>query len=134
MITPESDNYGFAKWVKDNEEELLKLGSGRHFGEWWGKGIQRGYGMDRKVFSLFNTSKWNKDNVPSCCSVVPVLYSGIFDMAKINECMFNLLAFGSYAASGFAKPEGIVIYHTAANVYFKKTLENDEKPKGQIDG
>src|SRR5262245_45580571 len=33
------DNFGFAKWVKDNAEELIKLGPGRHFGEWWGKGI-----------------------------------------------------------------------------------------------
>jgi hypothetical protein len=27
--------------------------------------------------------------------------------------------------------EGIVIYHTAGNLYFKKTIENDEKYKGK---
>lgn len=41
-ITPEDDNYGFAKWVRANAEELKLLGPGRHFGEWWGNGIQRG--------------------------------------------------------------------------------------------
>jgi hypothetical protein len=41
-ITPESDNYGFAKWVHENEDELRTgLGPGFHYGEWWGKGIQK---------------------------------------------------------------------------------------------
>jgi hypothetical protein len=29
-------------------------------------------------------------------------------------------------------PEGIVIYHTAANICFKKTIENDETPKSKV--
>lgn len=28
------------------------------------------------------------------------------------------------------KPEGIVIFHTAARQMFKVTIENDESPKG----
>ena len=32
-ITPENDNYGFAKWCLDNKDELMLLGEGRHFGE-----------------------------------------------------------------------------------------------------
>lgn len=31
-ITPEDDNYGFAKWVAANRDELIKLGPGRHYG------------------------------------------------------------------------------------------------------
>lgn len=31
-ITPESDNYGFARWAYANKEELLKLGPGRNGG------------------------------------------------------------------------------------------------------
>src|SRR5436305_1822690 len=55
-ITPENDNFGFAKWVEANKSELMKLGVGHHFGEWWGSGIQRGYGLTKgeKRFSLFN--------------------------------------------------------------------------------
>ena len=41
IITPTDDNHGFAKWVESNKEELLKLGVGYHFGEWYGCGIQR---------------------------------------------------------------------------------------------
>lgn len=133
-ITPQDDNYGFAQWVFENKEELLKLGPGRHFGEWWGKGIQRNYGIDKKVFSLFNVGIWNKDNIPSCCSVVPVLYNGYFNTKYIEGCILHLQQEGSRAAPGFMKPEGVIIYHTAANIYFKKTLEKDEKPKGQKDG
>ena len=51
-ITPTNDNYGFAKWAERNREELMKLGPGHHFGEWWGNGIQRAYGLKEKKFSL----------------------------------------------------------------------------------
>lgn len=57
-ITPEADNFGFAKWVADNAEELRRLGPGYHYGEWWGAGIQRRYGLTEKRFSLFNVSRW----------------------------------------------------------------------------
>src|SRR4051812_18847464 len=52
-ITPgkSTDNAGFAAWAMDHLDELFKLGPGHHFGEWWGKGINSGYGMDRKIFS-----------------------------------------------------------------------------------
>ena len=77
------DNYGFAKWVKANAEELLKLGESRHFGEWYGNGIQRKYGLDEKRFALFNVKKWSDDDIrPKCCEVVPILYEGMFDTAK----------------------------------------------------
>ena len=57
-ITPQDDNHGFAAWVEAHREELLTLGPGRHFGEWWGSGIQRGYGLKEKRFSLFNARRW----------------------------------------------------------------------------
>lgn len=136
------DNFGFAKWVRENSAELVKLGIGRHFGEWWGQGIQRGYGQDSKKFSLFNTSRWK-----TCCSeapdrtalpavaglgVVPELYRGSFDEYEIRECLANLHLGGSVAAPGFMDPEGIITYHTAAGVGFKTTLKHDEVPKGQV--
>jgi hypothetical protein len=37
---------------------------------------------------------------------------------------------GSKAAPGFMKPEGIVAFHVAGNIAFKKTIEKDEEPKG----
>lgn len=150
-ITPEDDNYGFARWATENKEELMGLGKGFHYGEWWGQGIQRKYGMDRKVFSLFNIYRWaeagselreykSKDQkipskfqkyAPSCCLVVPILYEGDFNTNMINETLFNLKMNGSVASKGFKNPEGIVIYHKAANIYFKKTIEKDEEWKGK---
>lgn len=61
LITPEKDNAGFAAWVAAHEDALREgLGPGVHFGEWWGSGIQRGYGLPQgeKRFSLFNTGRW----------------------------------------------------------------------------
>lgn len=131
-ITPEKDNFGFAAWAYDNKEELLKLGPGKHFGEWWGQGIQRKYGLNEKRFSLFNTSRWNDPSVrPSCCHVVPVLYTGLFDTNFINSTLVMLKVVGSAAAPGFMNPEGIVIYHSQGNVYFKKTISKDEEYKGK---
>lgn len=131
-ITPEDDNFGFAAWVRDAATELVKLGPGRHYGEWWGRGIQRGYGLQERRFSLFNTFRWLDDSVrPSCCHVVPVLWQGEFDTNIIEYHLWNLEE-GSKAAPGFMNPEGIVVWHTAANIGFKKTLDNDAIPKSKV--
>ena len=132
-ITPGDDNFGFAKWCKENEEELLKLGPGHHFGEWYGKGIQRGYGLDHKRFALFNTHRWgNNPDLPSCVSVVPVLYTGPFNTVVVDSMISALREHGSYAAEGFKKPEGIITFHTAANIGFKTTIEKDDTPKSLV--
>jgi hypothetical protein len=139
IITPEEDNYGFARWVHENAEPLASLlGPGRHFGEWWGQGIQRKYGLTEKRFSLFNTHRWGflADDDPDDpalpgLSVVPVLYVGPFDQDWISDSLDDLRNFGSKAAPGFMDPEGIIIWHDAARVLFKVTLKNDEAPKGQ---
>lgn len=134
-ITPEDDNYGFSGWAHDNKEELLKLGVGRHYGEWWGRKIQRGYGLTERRFSLFNTTLWSDSSVrPSCCSVVPVLYEGLFSTVAVESCIGNLRLFGSIAAPGFMRPEGVVCWHLHGNFGLKKTLEKDEEPKGEKNG
>lgn len=130
-LTIDNDNFGFANWVKANAEELIQLGPGLHFGEWWGQGIQRGYGLKEKRFSLFNVHKW-ADNHPVCCHCVPVLYEGTFDTDLINAEVKYLFSNGSHAAPGFMKPEGIIIFHTAGNNLFKVTCEKDEKHKGEL--
>ena len=152
-ITPEDDNFGFAAWVKAHEEELRTLGPGHHFGEWWGQGIQRNYGLTEKRFSLFNVTRWclhgQKPGIwklgprgeeyfqkplPPCCGLVPVLYRGVFDTQAVRCALNDLQSGGSAAAPGFMKPEGVVVFHTAANVMFKATLENDGLPKSLVKG
>lgn len=128
-ITPSNDNHGFAKWAYENKEELMQLGVGHHSGEWWGKDIQRNYGLNEKRFSLFNTRRWNKQNVPSICSVVPVLYIGPFSHEAVNDALEDLEINGSKAAPGYMKPEGVIIYHTAGNICFKKTIAGDDEGK-----
>lgn len=136
------DNFGFAKWAQENSAELFKLGPGTHFGEWWGSGIQRGYGLSEKRFSLFAAHRWQQVNAaqraghavatpfPTCCDVVPVLAVGTFTTELVEAVCERLRVFGSEAAPGFMQPEGVVVFHTAAGVAFKKALDNDGKPKG----
>lgn len=132
-ITPENDNHGFARWAHENYDSLVRLGPGRHYGEWWGSGIQRSYGLKEKRFSLFNTSRWGEQR-PTCCQVVPIIYQGPFSEAAIMAALEELKTKGSLAAPGFMRPEGIVVFHTAANFCFKKTLEKDEEWKGKNGG
>lgn len=149
-IVPAADNAGFAAWVKAHADALWALGPGRHFGEWWGSGIQRGYGLPKgeKRWSLFNTGRWveswkgtegdktrgplgeKQEYAPECCHVVPVLYTGLFTTDMVVSALALLEERGSSAAPGFMRPEGVVIYHEAARVMFKKTLLKDEEPKG----
>lgn len=132
-ITPEQDNHGFARWVEENARELHKLGPGRHFGEWWGGSIQKRYGQfaPTKRFSLFNVSRWDSEARPACCDVVPTLYRGVFSEDQIAASLAKLACDGSVAAPGCMKPEGIIVFHTAANSGFKVTLENDGEWKGR---
>lgn len=135
-----TDNFGFAAWVKEHAEELFALGKGRHFGEWWGAGIQRKYNQKVRRFSLFNTSRWlypgavrtdeKQIYIPPCCDIVPVIYTGMFNTTTVSDMLKLLHENGSWAAPGFMNPEGVVIYHAAANFCFKKTLLKDEAPKG----
>lgn len=150
-ITPGDDNFGFAKWATDNKEELLKLGPGRHFGEWWGRGIQRNYGLSYRRFSLFNVSRWcphgevpkaiptadprtikMQDMLPACCHLVPVLRCGVNLTTIADSALYELFQRGSLAAPGFMRPEGIVVFHVAGNVGFKMTLDNDGVPKSSL--
>jgi hypothetical protein len=131
-ITPgkTTDNYGFAAWCKENADELFKLGEGQHFGEWYGQGIQRNYGLDHKRFALFNTARWGEHNpnTPKCCEVVPVLYQG--PMVDTQQFIDYLRTTGSEAVYDYMNPEGIIVYHTASKQNFKVLIENDQLPKG----
>lgn len=150
-ITPDNDNFGFSAWAHDNKDELMKLGVGRHFGEWWGQGIQRKYGLDEKRFSLFNVARWHlageepqvipcadprivkyTQELPNCCHLVPLLHRGVFETDYAYACLDALKKNGSEAAPGFMKPEGVIVFHIAGNVGFKKTIENDGQPKGLV--
>ena len=144
-VGKQTDNFGFAAWVKENALELAAgQGEGYHYGEWWGSGIQRAYGLrdGERVFSLFNAGRWHDQQangcgesaVPDCCRVVPVLATGTTINAVAEGAIAMLEDNGSFAAPGFNAPEGVVVYHTAACQTFKVTLENDAAAKGTFKG
>lgn len=130
-LTEKDDNYGFCKWVMHHKAILLtELGPGRHYGEWWGVGIQRGYDLFERRFTLFNTARWK--GVPlTVCSVVPVLYEDIFTTTAVDSVLAMLMTEGSQAAPGYKRPEGVVVFHKPSQYIFKKLLEKDSEPKGQ---
>lgn len=139
-IEPGDDNFGFAAWVEQNWEELLQLGPGHHYGEWWGRGIQRNYGLEERRFSLFNVGRWKTvcsdadgyESAPACCGVVPVLYEGPFETDAVDEVLKKLHDEGSVAAPGFMQPEGVVVFHTHSRQSFKKTLDKNDKHKWEV--
>lgn len=154
-LTPgkETDNFGFAAWVADNADQLWTLGHGRHYGEWFGSGIQRGYGLKNgeRRFSLFNVSRWLAQGVPTwpslgpvgmdapnaegrqfaplCCSVVPLIYKGPFSTEEVQKAVEMLRTEGSLAVPGYGSPEGVVVFHTASGSTYKVTLKDDEQHK-----
>ena len=122
IITPSDDNAGFARWVEENKEEVMKLGPGYHYGEWWGGKIQRGYDVE-KQFSLFNSGRWTKENLPACIGVVPILYIGKIYPEVIDHYKAVLQEEGSRAAPGYMKPEGFCIYYTQSKIYQKVIID-----------
>ena len=129
-----TDNFGFAGWVKENAKELVeKLGPGRHFGEWYGGKIQRGYGLTKKRFALFNAGRWlNNPDKPECCEVVHTFVLDEYldnPMSAAQGIMAMMSDKGSFHVPGFMDPEGIVLFHRKSGTSFKKTFDYDEKGK-----
>lgn len=121
LISPENDNYGFAKWVQTNAVQLFEdLGEGHHFGEWWGQGIQRGYELTEKQFSLFNPTKRSSicHNVPIIASCPQVVLTEVLEVI-ISQLKID----GSRAAPGYMKPEGLVIYGEQSKAYWKVIID-----------
>lgn len=146
LIFPGDDNFAFAHWAHSNAEGLARvLGDGVHYGEWAGKGIQRGYGLDEKRFALFNAVRWrslydgfNGESAPVDVSnhpipeefsevpgltVVPELYRGsIQDTGlddAVEQCLLTLKAEGSWFNPGFDRPEGVVVFFIDSRTGFK---------------
>lgn len=130
-ITVGDDNYGFAAWVLKNAPELISaLGNGRHYGEWYGSGINAGYGMKERRFALFNPVRWvplrDAGALPAGVDVVPVLYSGPWTDTIVTETMDCLRVEGSRLVPGYSKPEGVVIWFDRSRVMMKRTFESED--------
>ena len=113
-------NVGFARWAYARKDELVDgLGIGYHYGEWWGQGIQRTYGLDHKRFSLFDTRRWNEHHEPpEGVYVVPIL-----PVTTIEEARYFLREQGSLAAKGYDRPEGAVMYDPDTRTRFKIIID-----------
>lgn len=141
-ITPQDDNYGFARWAEGNKSDLIKLGPGTHYAEWMGNGIQRGYGLKEKRMYLFNVGRWIKKEedrtdskqevLPEILRVVPILYKGLFTTEIVENTLYDLKNRGCPEFPGWTDHEGVVVFLTAPGIYLKKTIKNDESPKGLV--
>lgn len=126
-ITPEDDNYGFAAWGMEHAAELMKLGPGWHYGEWYGHRINRGYDLMERRFALF----WApRGELPACCDIVPTLYYGLNEGEWIRYSVEYLRRHGSVAVPGYMNPEGIIIEHDSGAM-FKLTLDGDRGKHAQ---
>jgi hypothetical protein len=134
LLSLDADNFGFARWVYDHSDTLRNiLGVGTHFGEWWGHGINRGYGCEQgeRYFSLFNVNKWGHLRYSSpldSLSCVPVLWTGEMDTAAVLDVAEKLQINGSQAKPGFMRPEGVCLFHSASNSIYKYPFDKDDKP------
>lgn len=125
IITPESDNYGFAAWAYRHGDKLAELlGPGYHYGEWWGNGIRRNYGVKDKKFYLFDALRWETagdyfaEQVPGL-GVVPIIHRGENFFETIQAAEHWLTENGSMVAPGYRRPEGMIVYHVPTRVRFK---------------
>jgi len=140
FITPGKgkDNFGFAQYVLDNADALVSvLGVGYHYGEYYGSGIQSGYGLltGEKHFALFPTHRVSRlsDNFEQIMSIpgleiAPELYEGPFGEGNcIEDCLNLLRENGSFAhsARGFARPEGVVVQFKLSGARYKAFVVED---------
>jgi hypothetical protein len=160
MITPDDDNYGFARWVYENAGALLDtLGYGYHYGEWYGEGIQKNpLGIEGKRFALFHATKYTQANGFDLERVdgletVPLLHHGQCDVWTIPNIMQDLETYGSKVKGaktetvksiipGFddtmfqfdraADAEGIIIWNNETKTRTKMLLKDDAFHKWEM--
>lgn len=149
IITPEDDNYGFARWAYENAGALMDtLGYGYHYGEWYGEGIQKNpLGIEGKRFALFHPTKYNEGNgyileKVDGLETVPLLHHGQCDVWTIPNIMQDLDTYGSkvkgakttpvyipgtdeFFFNQAARPEGIIIWNNETRTRTKMLLDND---------
>lgn len=131
-----NDNFGFAAWAVENAEQLaVILGEGRHYGEWYGRGIQRGYGLEDRRFALF--SPWRYQHVPFqneglALELVPTLETTTLDhLSMAISRQLEGLLHGS-RVNEYPNPEGIVVNIMGVDKPFKYILDNPDTHKGAL--
>jgi hypothetical protein len=159
IITPDDDNFGFAKWVYDNAGALMDtLGYGYHYGEWYGEGIQKNpLGIEGKRFALFHATKYTEGNGFDLDRVdgletVPLLHHGQCDVWTIPGIMQDLEMYGSKVKGAkeehvnveipglgevahifrAATPEGIIIWNNETRTRTKMLLKDDAFHKWEV--
>lgn len=160
IITPDDDNYGFAKWVYDNAGALLDtLGYGYHYGEWYGEGIQKNpLGIEGKRFALFHATKYTEGNGFDLERVdeletVPLLHHGQCDVWTLPKIMEDLEIYGTkvkgaktekiytgipglegteYVYEKAAEAEGIIIWNNETRTRTKMLLKDDAFHKWEV--
>ncbi len=130
------DNHGFGSWVEENEEDLYSLDEGYHYGEWYGKGINRGYGLLDKRFMLFNYGRYAEKlrladsgllfNMPTKVQVETVFHHNVkFEQLFqiIAEVRYHLTHDGSKHVQGYIKPEGLIVRSELSGKLWKVIID-----------
>ena len=147
-ISFSDDNAGFANFFKDYEARFKDAAKDittdesyplRIYGEWFGCGIQRNYGLKDKLFMPFSSfygEKLIEYQVPNV--ITPnIMYTGKFSMEIVDTCMQQLKLNGSGVVKDYKQPEGIVIFFPKYNFRLKETFDGakwkDALPKSEHD-
>lgn len=127
-----TDNFGFAAWVEENQEYLATLlGPGHHYGEWFGRGIQRGYGLTTREFALFDYDRYKKLVRPfeqggqDILWTVPVVAETVEDV-RFACTPLSITNIPSYINPEFSC-EGFVFRHKHNNKLVLKQIFKGEK-------
>lgn len=116
------DNHGFGAWVAEHASELHNLPAGFHYGEWYGKGINHGYGMTDRKFMLFNRKRYERlEDLPKCVELETIIEDEVpvYELLSVIDRIKNEVSVkGSYHVPGQAMVEGLIMrFRLSAKVY-----------------
>lgn len=130
-LNEHKDNYGFFNFFSQFENRIMESFSPEYdglvhiYGEWFGAGIQRTYGLKEKYFMPFSPYWANTLIEVGVPNIVPPyqFYAGKMDSVREEMAFQTLKEEGSQLVPGWKRPEGIIIHYLDNNLKIKRTLD-----------
>lgn len=129
-LTREADNHGFYAWAVAHSGWFMgHLGVGVHYGEWFGRGIQRGYGMTERRLALFDVERYQTRLAHAVTNPGVITVPALLEARDGDEGLGWLGHMAPTSTLGPVPMEGVVLRHRVTGAVFKHLFDGQKEAR-----